>query len=399
MKMDDHEAGQEDLLEQAIAAMREEASCSDLPRRALPDTLAALRKAADSPGIFKRVIHMTLTQKIAATVGLTLAGLTIYFCFILFNGFSTVSYAQVADQIRAAKSMTMKVSAQAPNLPNPTTMQLMWMEPNQTRIALNPQVSMVIDQANHRSMVLDAKAKTATITDYDMTPGSSQPIGGHADFIGAFKKLADAKGEPAGQEMIGAVKAKKFKAQMDGLDATVCVNAKTGALLRVDYEKLLGVRLTMSDFDFDAKLDPGLFSLTPPPGYAAINSTMQISSDLAENVVPLLRAYANYNDGTFPPNIEDSGAVIRGILGTAHPTTMPNDLKQLVTNFGVTYGMLTHYQKGTTFGYHPQDLKLGDADKILLWYQPNGSKTYKAIYGDLHVAEVTADKLPATPAP
>lgn len=400
MKMDDHEAGQDDLLEQAIAAMREEASRSDLPQRTLPDTLAALRKAADSPGIFKRVINMTLTQKIAATVGLTLAGMTIYFCFVLFNGFSTVTYGQVADRIRAAKSMTVKITAQAPNLPNPMTMQLMWMEPNQTRIAMNPEVSMVMDQAKHRSLVLDAKAKTATITEYNMAVTPSQPSGGDSDFIGAFKKLANAHGEPAGEEMIGTVRATKFKAQTDGMDATVYVNAKTGALLRVDYDNLLGVsHLTMSDFDFDAKLDPGLFSFIPPPGYAVTNSTMQINGDLAENIVPLLRAYAQRNDGNFPPKIEDAPAVMRGIMKTKHPTTLPADFKPLMTNFGVAYGQLVQYQKGKTFGYQPQDVKLGDADKILLWYQPKDSKTYKAIYGDLHVAEVTGDKLPAAPAP
>ncbi len=49
--------------------------------------------------------------------------------------------------------------------------------------------------------------------------------------------------------------------------------------------------------------------------------------------------------------------------------------------------------------YQPESVKLGDAGKILLWYKPEGKETYRAIYGDLHVAELTADQLPAAEKP
>ena len=42
-----------------------------------------------------------------------------------------------------------------------------------------------------------------------------------------------------------------------------------------------------------------------------------------------------------------------------------------------------------------EGVKLGDADKIVFWYQPKGKETYRAVFGDLHAADVAADRLPA----
>jgi hypothetical protein len=44
-------------------------------------------------------------------------------------------------------------------------------------------------------------------------------------------------------------------------------------------------------------------------------------------------------------------------------------------------------------------VKLGDAGKIIFWYQPEGETKYRVVYGDLHVGDVSADQLPETPKP
>ena len=35
-----------------------------------------------------------------------------------------------------------------------------------------------------------------------------------------------------------------------------------------------------------------------------------------------------------------------------------------------------------------------DAGTIVFWFKPKGADLYRAVYGDLHGADVTADKLP-----
>ena len=49
------------------------------------------------------------------------------------------------------------------------------------------------------------------------------------------------------------------------------------------------------------------------------------------------------------------------------------------------------------FGYKTEGVKLGDSDKVLFWYRKNGAEKYRAIFGDLHVEDLTADRLPDNP--
>jgi hypothetical protein len=44
--------------------------------------------------------------------------------------------------------------------------------------------------------------------------------------------------------------------------------------------------------------------------------------------------------------------------------------------------------------YAGQNVKFGDAQTPVFWYRPTGSQTYRVIYGDLTVKDVTLENLP-----
>jgi hypothetical protein len=44
--------------------------------------------------------------------------------------------------------------------------------------------------------------------------------------------------------------------------------------------------------------------------------------------------------------------------------------------------------------YVGKDVKFGEADKPIFWYKPEGSQTYRVIYGDLSVKDVAQEDLP-----
>jgi len=44
--------------------------------------------------------------------------------------------------------------------------------------------------------------------------------------------------------------------------------------------------------------------------------------------------------------------------------------------------------------YAGEDVKYGQADTPIFWYQPEGSQTYRVIYGDLNVKDVAPENLP-----
>ena len=46
---------------------------------------------------------------------------------------------------------------------------------------------------------------------------------------------------------------------------------------------------------------------------------------------------------------------------------------------------------------HRARKRFGDREKIVFWYRPDKADKYRAVYGDLYMADVTADKLPEKP--
>jgi len=55
---------------------------------------------------------------------------------------------------------------------------------------------------------------------------------------------------------------------------------------------------------------------------------------------------------------------------------------------------LQKFETGDKWGYAGKGVKLGDAEKVIFWYQPEGSDAYRAIYGDLKAADIAQENLP-----
>ncbi len=49
---------------------------------------------------------------------------------------------------------------------------------------------------------------------------------------------------------------------------------------------------------------------------------------------------------------------------------------------------------GCDWHYAGAGVKLGDAEKAIFWYQPQGSDTCRVVYGDLNVKDVAPEDLP-----
>ena len=105
-----------------------------------------------------------------------------------------------------------------------------------------------------------------------------------------------------------------------------------------------------------------------------------------------LRIFAVKTGGTFPVRLDDFSEFDKvfpkkevGVLPDAETLGAVQSVARLL--------MATKNLKGG-YGYKPDGVKLGDADKILFWYRPEGATQYRALFGDLHAADVTEDKLP-----
>jgi outer membrane lipoprotein-sorting protein len=385
----------DDLLEKAVAAFRSQQIPTGPSPRIFTDTLLTLRGAGKSINFWQRVIVMIQSHKIAASIIVILSGVAISVAAILFGGFPSISYAQVAEQLRSIQSMSCTVTSQATIKSKPISTRDMFMSPGKMRKEISNGIILILDVQSQRSILLDQQKKTVTI----IKVPTSQPADPATDLIETFKNLANSKANPVADRNISGINTKGFHTQQGGVNVTIYVDPKSNLPVELDYDPSEGgVGTKYTDFDFNAKLDPSLFSLDPPVGYA-VNVMGVPSSDLGENLLPMLRAYTQKKKGQFPPKLDDTSDIFHTLLKRVN-AGKPDPAQQKVMNsIFMSQGLLVQYHKGKDWDYFPEGAKLGDKNKIILWYQPQGLTTYKAVYADLRIADVTIDQLPTLPPP
>ena len=124
-----------------------------------------------------------------------------------------------------------------------------------------------------KKLVLDPAKKSALILEGRL-PGEPKP--GDQDMaanaVADLRRLAEKKAGPAGEKLIGTIKAQGFRtADVPGYETTVWVDPKTRLPVQVDMTGPLGDKTfhgTLTDFQLDLALDDELFSLEPPGVHA-----------------------------------------------------------------------------------------------------------------------------------
>jgi outer membrane lipoprotein-sorting protein len=376
---------------------------------ALARTLAAVEAAASSRKIplFPRTRTMFSGWKIAAALLAATGGIYLFSSPFLVG--STVTFAEVAMKLQKAHTLAYTMTSQVPGQPKMPPVRLLFKEPGHLRCESVPAGASVVisDVPNGKYLMLNPTAKTALMLEGAL-PGTPKPAGHDiaASEVANFRKLADKHGEPAGEKVIGNVRARGFRAVMaPGYETVVWADPDTRRPVQLDVSAPYGdqtVRSTVSDIQLDLDLDDSLFSLEPPQGYTV---TKQNLADLGEKddgspeaaIAAILRQYAENSRGNFPKRIDDWRAIGESLARKnvdKSPQAAAFRIAMLVSRIQV----FILDRKGA-FTYKPEGVKLGEAGKMLLWYKPKGKETYRAIFGDLRVADVPADQIPAAEKP
>lgn len=85
---------------------------------------------------------------------------------------------------------------------------------------------------------------------------------------------------------------------------------------------------------------------------------------------------------------EDRTEVEQRLLDTTHRYMMASLNGMPVAHF------LFDYCEKDSFRYLGKGVRLGDKDRLVCWYRLKGVQTYRAVYGDLRVVDITAEELP-----
>jgi len=154
----------------------------------------------------------------------------------------------------------------------------------------------------------------------------------------------------------------------------------------------------MKNFEFNADVDESLVSMDIPDGYTLEDKDLELGNASEEDFVESLRIWAEIiGDGTFPDSIGTQSAMAQMPVLVQKVSAMQVS-EEKGTQIGMSFakGMLFHQmlESQSKWHYTGASVKLGDTDRPVFWYQPQGSDTYRVICGDLTVKNVAEADLP-----
>lgn len=155
------------------------------------------------------------------------------------------------------------------------------------------------------------------------------------------------------------------------------------------------VTIVVSDFQWDAQIDPTTFASVIPEGYELMYKVNAEYLEEGSQLVEGLKYFAQINDGKYPAKLS-----IRDVLGeigsiyrakSGDPSFGIDDAQVSTLKYGAQYyGTLKSDGKDPV--YNGPAVTSADADKVLLRWKLDNNQ-YRVIFGDLRTADVSADQL------
>ena len=135
--------------------------------------------------------------------------------------------------------------------------------------------------------------------------------------------------------------------------------------------------------------------------YDSLDSRLNVQVDSSapneKDLVAYLRYFAQrHSDDLFPPTLNPMELVAYEMKlrkeGKSRDIEMTKD-ERLQQTFNMTRGgmFVLQMKPENDWHYAGEGVCLGDADTPICWYKPDGSETYRVIYGDLSVQDVVAE--------
>ncbi len=345
---------------------------------------------------------MSWKSKAAALFGLAASVLIAYLALTSATG-GSAAFAQVVEKLRSAQTMTYDwVSKRDSDGTILSRGRNLYMVPGKIRIEFNGEKDVqsyfVADMPTGKVLFVDAAQKTARIVPLKEFDGNDRA----AKAIEDIRSLEEQGARPLGNKQIDGVQARGFAITRDGETTTVWANAASGDPIRVEIlgksnsgEPVLSV---WTNIKLDQPLDPQLFSVRPPAGFAvSALAPADAKATPAHYVAEYLKIYAKYLDGQFPSRLQDAPKLLAEKFRSLQTDELPSaDLMQLPFYTAATHAIMRKGRQGRDWQYFPGH-KLGEKDQVVFWLRDRKNGEYAAVFGDLRIEKVGQDQLPPAP--
>jgi hypothetical protein len=215
--------------------------------------------------------------------------------------------------------------------------------------------------------------------------------------------------EYLGESRVDGRKALGYRLTENDIDTTIWADAVSLLPLQVEHSiRRSGNKVgsvVMMNIRFNVPLDPAEFSVEVPQGYTLSAMQLDASTPREAEFIEALRIWTS-TTGKFPSGLDplpskELGDAFRQDkslnIDDANDFNDPVVQARMHLAVKVMRGFLfvkSLSSTGIDWHYAGAEAALGDAVRPIFWYRPQGSKTYRMVYADLSVKDVSEDDLP-----
>lgn len=384
----------QDQVDRAMTALREAQVPPGPDEAALQRTLAKMQAAAEGrhrPGILERIRSMNRWKKLAvAATALLSCGLL---AALMFRGQEGVALAQVREKLDNARTYRARVTVAVPGSDKPMIWTVLFKDGDRMRQELPNGVVTIWDFRKLKGLVLSTRNKKAQWIEFANLPKELQDEirkEQQMNFLEEIRKLLDGKTKELGTKTLRGRKCKGYRAEKDEAVMEIWVDAKTAEPVLVEMDNpVMPGKLTISDFELNAKLDDALFALRVPKGYQ-VEKMSKVDFNVTDaQLVEGLRVLVAQNENRFPVYPTMTPELIKRMGKAGHSK---EDVKKMAAAIqkAVIY-LATLGARTEEWKYVGKDVKLGDAKAVVLWWRLKGAKTYRVLFGDLKIRDLTPE--------
>ncbi len=342
--------------------------------------------------------HRMAKWAVAAVVALAvIAG------WSLFTGDgSGAAYARMVDQLHSAHTLMFSMTTRTGVESMPTVrMDMAYRDTGHVRIATADGYVTVLEATSTGTKGISLVPPTKSYVVFEMANVRDDPAKDPWATLERLRTLPAQADTILGCREIDGRLLEGFQVRGEDATTTVWIDPDSGQLVRTELEftGASGMNVILSDFQLDVPLEDSFFSLEPPEGYTPVEVSADASQVTERDFIELLRLWSNWTvDASFPPVVGSPEIAKIAVqmaregkfVGPYAPAYGSERQPQIMYRGFVFVGQLA----AGTWRYAGQNVSFGDPATPIFWYQLVGSSTWRIIYADLHVEDVTADKLP-----
>lgn len=322
-------------------------------------------------------------------------------------GVATPAFADVVRSFLTARTATFKMTMKVQGTPT-QTFDCMFAEPIRMRQTNQEHGAIVISDLQQGKIVtLMPAQKRALVIEMENMPNEDEDQSQFNMFHEIRKRLQEVQEtedeslEFLGEREIDGLTAIGYHVEKPGVDIIVWANAET--LLPIEMENTMGpTTYTMSDIVFDVELDESLFDLEIPEEYTVRTMQVDASEPTEKDLLEMFRVWADHMDGNLP-SVLDMSASMEFVKyqqkkmkekGQEPSEESVLEMQKIIMKMSRGGMFVQQLPAESDWHYTGEDATFGDADTLIFWYRPEGSETYRVIYGDLKVKDVAPENLP-----